>query len=96
MTSKVTCSNSLAFSESCEKHNPGGDMKEATTKEPFFSTKSLFPLKAEKYNSLQGMEAGAKPRRRTLRLQKRCGCGCRETQATWGGGRGESLFGDTH
>ena len=45
MTSKVTCSNSLAFSESCEKHNPGGDMKEATTKEPFFSTKSLFPLK---------------------------------------------------
>lgn len=87
MTSKVTCSNSLAFSDSCEKHNPGSGIKEATTKEPFFSTKSLFPLKTEKYNSLQGMEAGAEPRRSTLTLQKHCGRGCREMQATWAGGR---------
>ena len=34
------------------------------------------------------MEAGAEPRKRTLRLQKHCGRGCREMQTTWGRGGG--------
>lgn len=79
---------------SCEKHNPGSDIKRPQPRSPFFSTKSLFPLKAENTTLSKGWRQEPNPGEHSC---------CRNTVAVvaekcrppWAGGKGGESLSET-